>query len=357
MRRRPLTRAKEPISPYKQILLGLLCGRSNVNSIYRKLRQTGLHGLSYKQKTVDAIKYLEKAGFVADVSGLKRHRSGKEQPKELTVLGRELAELMDNIDQYYRSFSTLTDAIGRNFGVIYMDPQYYVIQDDGIPITKIQQSGEQNTVLRNILRSKGWPGEAIDRSDELYLETLELRELLSPESIFNMVAIRYASIISKFNLDERVDQILKKDIMHEIITNIISEHVSFMFKEMDKLNCLFQTNGLDTQVTIDAFINGFVEHQLNLTTDLMYRQRRLHATFIEKEMIDTLVSVISISKPSQRYVEDKIESIKKDAEGFESESHDEVKGFFNTNLDSEIFKLLTAFKEYKDRKSKVEPIG
>src|SRR6266496_6820288 len=102
MRRRPLSRTKKPISPFKHILLVLLDGRSTENAIYRQLVQTGLPGLAYKQKIVHAIKYLEKGGFVVDISGLKRHKKGKEQPKELTAIGRELAELIYSIDQYYK---------------------------------------------------------------------------------------------------------------------------------------------------------------------------------------------------------------------------------------------------------------
>jgi hypothetical protein len=116
MRRRPLVQVRQPVSPYKQILLEFLNGRSNVNAMYRKLRQTGLHGLAYKQKTVDAINYLEKAAFIADVSGLKRHKSGKEQPKELSVLGRELAELIKGIEDYNRSYSELKVEYRKHFG-------------------------------------------------------------------------------------------------------------------------------------------------------------------------------------------------------------------------------------------------
>jgi hypothetical protein len=141
MKRRPQIQIKQPVSPYKQILLEFLNGRSNVNAIYRKLQQTGLRGLAYKQKTVDAIKYLEQAGFVNDVSGLKRHKSGKEQPKELSVLGRELAELMKSIEDYDRSYSELKAEYRKHFS--------------------FQSKPKDDTILKNILRSRGWKEDEI----------------------------------------------------------------------------------------------------------------------------------------------------------------------------------------------------
>lgn len=363
MRRRPLTLLKQPVSPYKQILLELLHGRSNVNSVYRKLRQTGLRGLAYKQKTLDAIKYLEKAGFIADVSGLKRHRSGKEQPKELTALGRELAQLMCSIDQYYLSFSKLTDMIRQTFGVPYMYPKYQDIVTPEIPMTNIQEVRKQNTVLRNILRSKGWSSKAIDQSSELYHKALGLRGILSPELILSIVTTRYAFIISKFNLDDKVDQTIKRDILNEIITNSFSEYVSFMFKEMDKLNALYRINRFDTQFTIDTVINRVVENELSLSIDAINGEEYLDNPFIEKEAIDLLASAVYISRPNPQYIEKRIESLKEFIQTWQSEAffdqnvknvprryREDIKDEFKRRVEQNR-KILAVFELYKGRRN------
>jgi hypothetical protein len=53
---------------------------------------------------------------------------------------------------------------------------------EGIPMDQ-----QHNTVLRNILRNKGWPDETIDRGGELYIKTLLVRQTFYPESVFSTV--------------------------------------------------------------------------------------------------------------------------------------------------------------------------
>jgi hypothetical protein len=163
---------------------------------------------------------------------------------------------MNSVDQYYASFSKLTDIIVQVFGVPYLCPDYLAFE-----VSNIEEIDEKNTVVRNTLHDKGWPGDAIDRCGYIYQTALDQRMMFSPELIFNMVMMRYAAIISRsrVNNNDKVDQALKKDIMNEIITDAISEYISYMFKEIDRLNSLYQTNRLGTRFTIDTAISRFIE--------------------------------------------------------------------------------------------------
>jgi hypothetical protein len=345
MRRRPLTKPRETVSPYKQILLELLDGKRNVNYIYKRLRQTGLRGLAYKQKILHAIKYLEKAGFVVDVSDLKRHKSGVEQFKELTVLGKELAELMNSIDLYYSSFSRLTDIIVQVFGVPYLCPDSLAFE-----VSNMQEIDQKNFVVRNTLRGKGWSSEAIDRAGYIYQGALNQRMMYSPDWIFNIVMMRYAAIISRssVNDNDEVDQVLKKDILNGIITNAISGYISYMFKEMDRLNSLYQTNRLDKRFTIDAAISDFIEWMLKITGMVGSGEYldKGYNMFIEKEALDTLASIVSIAKPRSEYVDKEIEYSK----SFQQE-HEGQRAWEGQIIQDK--KVMSIFEQYKEMKNKV----
>jgi hypothetical protein len=104
MKNKPLYEHKDLLPHFNEILRMLLPGPANVNYIFRYIKQTGLPGSGYKRKILEAITYLEETNFISDVSGYKWD-TGKKQIKQLTVLGRELADLIDSIEQYYTSYS------------------------------------------------------------------------------------------------------------------------------------------------------------------------------------------------------------------------------------------------------------
>jgi hypothetical protein len=173
--------------------------------------------------------------------------------------------------------------------------------------------------------------------------------MYSPEWIFNIVMMRYVAIISRSRVknNDKVDQALKKDILNEIITDAISEYISYMFKEIDRLNSLYQTNRLDTRFTIDTAISSFVEGSLNITGMVGIGEylNNGYNVFIEKEALDTLASIVSISKPSSQYVDQKIEYIK----NFEQEHKDQRHWEGSIIQDK---KIISIFEQYKERKNK-----
>ena len=301
MGRRPLSRTRQPVSPHKHILRVLLDGRSTENTIYKKLVQTGLYGLKYKQKIIRAINLLEKAGFIIDVSGIKRHKSGKKKEKELTALGRDLAEIIDSTDKYYESYRRLTDTIVQTLFEI-------PFRRENIPYTRKAIARGIKTILRN----KGVSDGEID-PEKLYEKTIKLIELFSPKYIYNAVVMRYVYVISKYYQNvENVNVVDRQYILKELITNAISEHVSFIFESYnnDKLNQLsrrlwFGTVRFESEpykISFDELVWETIVH--------MSHDHTLHNYIVEKELVDTCLYFISILKPDSEHVVRRIDDYK-----------------------------------------------
>lgn len=304
MRRRPLSRTRQPVSPDKHILRVLLDGRSTENAIYRRLKQTGLYGMAYKQKILYAIDRLEEAGFIVDVSGLKRHDrhdKGKRRHKELTALGRDLAEIIDSSNKYYESYRRLTDTIVQ---ALFDIP----FKRENMPYTRKAIARGIEAILRN----KGVSDGGID-PEELYEKTIQLIEFFSPKYIYNAVIMRYVFVISKYHQNvENVNAVVRQDILKELITNAISEHVSFIFESYnnDKLNQLsrrlwFGTVRFESEpykTTFDELAWETIVH--------MSHDHTLHSCIVEKELIDTCLYFISILKPDSEHVVRRIDDYK-----------------------------------------------
>lgn len=303
MKRRPLAQTKQTVSPYKQILLEFLHGRSNVNAIYRKLRQTGLHGLAYKQKTVQAIKYLEKAEFVKDVSGLKRHKSGKEQSKELSVLGRELAELMKSIEDYDRSYSELKAEYRKYFS--------------------FQSKPKDNTILKNILKSRGW------REDEIGYYLIARKtwphgdygfQYKSPWMIINILLAKYSVLVANHNPNQ-----IAKDIMNKLLLDIIIDHLSSIFENVTAI----QGKSMIENITSKTFND--IDDVLGIFS---YR-------FMNKHVEDVLLATFCILKPPRRLIEKRIESLNSSAPVRESFEGNEKTIYHYQQVISLLEKVLT----------------
>jgi hypothetical protein len=271
MRRRPLTHQKQPVSPYKQILLEFLSGRNNINKVYRKLRQTGLPGLAYKQKTVDAIKYLERAGLVVDVSGLKRHKSGKEQQKELTPLGHELAELIENIGNYDRSYSELKAAYREHFS--------------------FQSKPKDNTVLANILRSRRWTEQEIG----YYLINQKTWphgdygfQYKSPWTIINIVLAKYSILVADYKPNQ-----IAKDIMNKLLLDVIVGHLSSIFENVTTIQRQSMLENATNKTFNDiSDVNGIFDYH-----------------FMNKHVEDVLLATFSVLKPPREKIVKEIKQI------------------------------------------------
>src|SRR5215212_3859958 len=103
--------AHHVINHAKHILPLLLDGGKGSNEIFSKGQQTGL--TSYKHDVLDTIKTLQEAELIDEIPDPSH---SQRRIKNLTPLGKELAEMINNIWSYNKSFSDLKDAIIRNFG-------------------------------------------------------------------------------------------------------------------------------------------------------------------------------------------------------------------------------------------------
>jgi hypothetical protein len=242
----------------------VLPGRSNVNTIYGTLRQTGLSGLRYKQKVLDAIDFLEKGGLIRDVSGYSRFRPGKEQPKELTQVGAELAEMISKVEEYRRSYSKLTEQIRKYFDVPHI----------GTKITD-RDHHKQEKIIRSILLSRGFPSELIDLYKEIYKKTLGLRGYLSPAWTFSIIIMKYASILSKVPGISN-DPKITKDIISGIVMDSISEYLSFILKDLEDYNSMLERNQSDEKYTIDYEFGLHIHDSIEETLATISNERFLN---------------------------------------------------------------------------------
>jgi hypothetical protein len=127
------------------------------------------------------------------------------------------------------------------------------------------------------------------------------------------MVMRYTSIISKSSIDDKVNETIKKDILKEIMMNAISDYLSLMFKEIQEFNTLLQRNRIySTYTSDDLTFDRAIESILELTfRRIVPKKYTLNNQFFEKEAIDTLLSIINISKPNPRYVDREIKSLMK----------------------------------------------
>jgi hypothetical protein len=296
MKTKPLYKPKDILPHFKEILHVLLPGPANVNYIFRYMKQTGLPGSGYKRKILEAITYLEDTDFIADVSGYKGDRRGKKQIKQLTVLGRELAELLDSIDRYYTSYSELSKKF----------------------------HSELNYTRRSDI-----------------LDSIMALLSLSPVEIFSIIILRYVLIMSYADINREKNTDIKKDILNRIVVKSISEHLSLsvdVFKDMPGIDTKFMTNKAWTESFIKKNILGEFEIIVKTIADEVLPNN-----------MDVLLSILSMSKPSIEVIDDQIDQCK---------SFLNLRAIQAKIPESEIKykeRLLMLFEQYKMRRSLSSP--
>jgi hypothetical protein len=257
MKTKPLYKPKDILPHFKEIIRVLLPGPANVNYIFRYMKQTGLPGTGYKRKILDAINYLEETDFIVDVSGYRGDRRGKKQIKQLTALGRELAELLDSIDRYYTLYSELSKKV--------------------------------HSELNHIRRS------------DILDSTMALLSL-SPVEIFSIIALRFVLIMSYADINREKNTDIKKDILNRIVVKSISEHLALsadVFKDIPLINTKFMTN--------KAWTESFIKK--NILGEFFIIVKTI-ADQVLPNNIDVLLSILSMSKPSIEVIDDQINQCK-----------------------------------------------
>jgi hypothetical protein len=279
MKNKPLYEPNDLQLHFKEILRVLLPGTANVNYIFRHIRQTGLPGSGYKRKILEAIDYLEETGFIVDISGYKRYKSGQKRTKQLTLLGREMAELIDSIEEYYTSFSELVKATKEKLYII--PPTSFVSEK----------------IVKYFLGPRGADVKLYRFTESPHARANKLRIRLSPAHFFNTIVARYFLIMSKIVLNDR--DIVKKDILDGIIMNAISKHLLFFTQEVNDLNYI-----TDEKITVDSAFNGPIEDTIKDTFEGIVPYYVVDNLVVEDEVMNVLSSILSMSKLSSGFIDD-----------------------------------------------------
>jgi hypothetical protein len=290
------------------------------------VKQTGLPGSGYKKKILEAIDYLEDTGFIADVSGYKRYKYGKKQTKQLTSpLGREMAELIDSTEEYYKSFSELVKAIKEKLYII--PPTSFVSKE----------------IVKYILGPRGGDIKLRLFTQSPYVRATKLRIRVSPAHFFNTIVARYFLIMSKTVLTER--DIVKKDILNGIIMNAISKHLLFFTQEVNDLNYI-----TDEKITVDSAFNGPIEDTIKDTFEGIVPFYVVDNLVVEGEVMNVLSSILSMSKLSSGFIDDRV----KECEDMIREY--EKRNFHNRPVHEEYYrewkKLLALYEKQKMKNQK-----
>ncbi len=205
---------------------------------------------------------------------------------------------MVNIEYYHKSFSKLTQVIKERFDIPHI----------GAEITHKDHPKEEK-VIRSTLRSKGFSSEDINQYKEIYKKSLGLWDLLAPAWIFNVMIMRYISIISKVSIINNHNKITK-GVLNEIFMDSISEHLSFLLKDLEDYNSLRKRNDSDKRFTMDSEFNKLIQESLGRIMAFLFDDKLLNNPIVEREAKSVLSSLLYISNPSKELLDEKIQRIK-----------------------------------------------
>jgi DNA-binding MarR family transcriptional regulator len=217
---------------------------------------------------VEVIKILEKALLVTKD---KDPHHKQRLFVSLTAFGKELLELIDGIKQYNQSYSRLEGARRRNFN--------------------ISMDADEN-VTRNILRSRGWIGNELEKNHyvESFDNVLRLQYRLS-RSIIDALMFRYEWILYNFEPNKAA---------HPLVSTIIVEEISHQFK-------LLHTHNVIREAGPSAYafplIRDFASFMSNLVCSYIHRS-------ITEETKDVLLSIFCISKTPKALIENSLKILR-----------------------------------------------
>jgi DNA-binding MarR family transcriptional regulator len=248
----------------KHILPILLDKGKGANEIFFKGRQTGL--TSYKQDVLDTIKTLQEAELIDEIPDPKH---SQKRIKRLTPLGRQLAELMSNIESYNKSYLELKDAIRANFTFDWSN-----IKDD--------------SVLRSILRGRGWAEDEIARFidvDKRWGTAAHDFASTSPWSVVRILLAKYSMIIFDYKPNQIAKSIVDKfivDFMTEQLFSILDNVTNMQRRSMVYDTTSYIVSDIRKQITFLGnlfqdyrFIDGYVENVILATFTILGPDREL----------------------------------------------------------------------------------
>jgi hypothetical protein len=293
------------------------------------VEQTGLPGMKFKQRVFVAVDYLQEAGLIMDISPNKTFTNSK-QIKRLTQLGKEVAELIDSIEAYYKSFSKLTNGIKRNFSIL----QHKTTRKADKKTIKIIMRNKGLTDKVKSYKIKYKDGKLVRTGEEYYdpeeyyhklsLEANKLRAWTSPARLFNTIVTRYVTIISRFGLLE--EKSLKKIILDGIITHTFSSHLSFFLEQIKDHGFLDAEDTDNKTIAANSVFNSFNEQTLKEMVETILSENLLSNAFVEDEASSVLSSIVSMSKPSTEFIDYHIRELQDPIIVSEKLNHRRVEG-------------------------------
>jgi DNA-binding MarR family transcriptional regulator len=293
------------------ILRLLLRNSSNVNSI---IKQTS-SDRSYVSKV---IKTLQKEDIIEETKS-STHKQMK--IKQLTRVGRELAETMDNVDRYNEWYNKLREKRKEIF-----DRPYFKYKEE--------------KVIRRILRSKGWTEEEINSFDDCASGAC-LLDYASAGYIKDALLFKYASILQDNNLHT-----IGKAIFIKIIMDIISNQLTVLSDELE---------GEDpSPILRNIYQDGKGDSRTNM---ILYFPKKmaeysvLNNSSINKEAKEVLRSIFSLFELGSDDIAKPIEKVRKDIEICEKsikKTYEEEAANLHTRLGN-LKQLLVFYEEVASR--------
>ena len=264
------------VQDVEQILLLLLKGKTNVNTI---IRQTSI----YKNRVFDANNFLEKAKLAHKIKDKQVHEQKKYL--ELNEFGQELANFIENTEKFEKSLDQLKNTIKR----IYHLPE-----------------GTEKKAVRSLLLNRGLNQQEIDT----YMDDLGYAQDIGSDSLsvlLDGIANKYALFLLEFSPNSHAKEFLK-----EVIIRRLSKYLLLKVETMvkyDNFRCEKCGMDLSEQVTAQHRIKEMIEENglrlFNFLEDYVHIPfNNRHIGNEVKDIVSCLFSVFHLPKD---YVEWKIE--------------------------------------------------
>lgn len=242
----------------------------SVNEIFRKT------GSKDKPIVIKSIKYLEKSRLVET----KETHYKQKTPKILTRLGQEFAGYIDSVNQYNNSYQKLKEAIKNNYDMW-------------------RDTNEK--ARRNMLRTKGWSDKNITNYDEDLKTVHQVRIVISPDNIIDVVVSKYISLLSEIYHTKNKNTVL---ILNRILTDLLSKQFALIVEDLDDNRKSKSILELKNYRGDDLTFHDALWNKLNVLDIALEGYASLENTFIYKQIKDALLSILRISKPRKGYIDD-----------------------------------------------------
>jgi hypothetical protein len=278
-------------------------------------------GINDKTHLFEAIQTLENAKL------LKRSRIRTTKQKKLLVIeqtGRDLVNFMNSIDEFRKSFQSLTKTIDEYFNL----DEHYVIMSErmsreeektGITQKPSEELLASEKSLRNKLRARNWTDEEIDshyrsaiQADVFYMFSAQTFIM----GLFNKhlsLSLRYGSVeITRDILTEKVIDSLNQHVadVHDVNINIMFRHLhdvnakSLHHNKYSDSAYIWSFLSFDRQIR--HYLKEFSEegtvrpNHRSLPPTFNFATRIKHR-FLEKEVTDVMRSIANMYEFDYRW--------------------------------------------------------